>query len=91
MHNSSGIVVQVPCPPSSTVKGYFYKHFLCEYNTKRSVLAKTGQVSILFMMMPLHPSLKLLRLFLASENVKVVSHPPYSPDLSPYDFSYFQN
>ena len=28
--------------------------------------------------------------FLAFEKVKVLNHPPYSPDLSPYDFFYFQ-
>ena len=28
--------------------------------------------------------------FLASEKVKVLNHPPYSPDLSPCDFFLFQ-
>ena len=27
--------------------------------------------------------------FVASEKVKVLNHPPYSPDLSPYDFFLF--
>ena len=35
-------------------------------------------------------SVKLLCLFLASEKkVKVLNHPPYSPDLSPCDFFLF--
>ena len=32
---------------------------------------------------------RLLSLFLASEKVKVLSHPPDSPDLSPRDFFLF--
>ena len=32
---------------------------------------------------------RLLSLFLASEKVKVLNHPPYSPDLSPCDFFLF--
>ena len=31
-------------------------------------------------------SVRLLSLFFASEKVKVLNHPPYSPDLSPCDF-----
>ena len=27
--------------------------------------------------------------YMASEKVKVLNHPPYSPDLSPYDFFLF--
>ena len=34
-------------------------------------------------------SVKLLSLFLASEKVKVLNHPPYSPDLSLCDFFLF--
>ena len=29
---------------------------------------------------------EVVKSFLASEKVKVLNHPPYSPDLSPYDF-----
>ena len=32
---------------------------------------------------------RLLSLFLASEKVKVLNHPPYSPDLGPFDFFLF--
>ena len=35
-------------------------------------------------------SARLLNLFLASEKVKVLNHPPYSPDLSPCDFFLFR-
>ena len=34
-------------------------------------------------------SVRLLSLFLASEKVKVLNNPPYSPDLSPCDFFLF--
>ena len=34
-------------------------------------------------------SVRLLSLFLASEKVKVLNHPPYSPDLSPCDLFLF--
>ena len=34
-------------------------------------------------------SVRLLSLFLASEKVKVLNHPPHSPDLSPCDFFLF--
>ena len=33
----------------------------------------------------------LTRRFLTNNNMTVVPHPPYSPDLAPSDFSYFQN
>ena len=40
---------------------------------------------------PAHAAL-LTRWFLTDNNVTVVPHPPYSPDLAPSDFfSYFQN
>ena len=34
-------------------------------------------------------SVRLLSLFLASEKVKILKHPPYLPDLSPCDFFLF--
>ena len=34
-------------------------------------------------------SVRLLKSFLASRKVKVLNHPPYSPDLSPCDFFLF--
>ena len=34
-------------------------------------------------------SVRLLSLFVASEKMKVLNHPPYSPDLSPCDFFLF--
>ena len=57
--------------------------------TIRNDQAKDGQESTFYI--TTHPliSVRLLSLFLASEKVKVLNHPPYSPDLSPCDFFLF--
>ena len=54
--------------------------------TIRNDQAKDGQESTFYMKMPPLISVRLLSLFLASEKVKVLNHPPYSPDLSPCKF-----
>ena len=56
------------------------------YNKKRP--SKDGQESTFYMTTPPVINVKLLS-FWASEKVKVLSHPPYSPDLSPCDFFLF--
>ena len=53
--------------------------------TIRNDQAKDGQVSTFYMTTPPLISVR----FLASEKVKVLNHPPYSPDLSPCDFFLF--
>ena len=53
----------------------------------RNTQTKDGQESTFYMTKP--PLMRLLSLFLASEKVKVLNHPPYSPDLSPSDFFLF--
>ena len=57
--------------------------------TIRNDQAKDGQESTFYMTMPPLISVRLLSLFSASEKVKVLNHPPYSPDLSPCDFFLF--
>ena len=52
--------------------------------TIRNDQAKDGQESTFYMTMPPLISVRLLS-FLASEKVKVLNHPPYSPDLSSCD------
>ena len=50
--------------------------------------AKDGQESTFYMTTP--PLMcEAVKSFLASEKVKVLNHPPYSPDLSPCDFFLF--
>ena len=57
--------------------------------TIRNDQAKDGQKSTFYKTTPPLISVRLLSLFLASEKVKVLNHPPYSPDLSPCDFFLF--
>ena len=86
--NSGGPVVQVPCPSGHTVTGRFYKNSVLK-KVKEFDQAKDGQESTFYMTTPPLISVRLLSLFLASEKVKVLNHPPYSPDLSPCDFFLF--
>ena len=48
-----------------------------------------GQESTFYTTTPPLIGVRLLSLFLASEKVKVLNHPPYSPDLSPCDVFLF--
>ena len=57
--------------------------------TIRNDQAKDGQESTFYMTMPPLISVRFVKSFLASEKVKVLIHPPYSPDLSPCDFFLF--
>ena len=90
--NSSGPVVQVPCPSGHTVTCRFYKNSVPKkvkefYNKKRPSKGWSG-FHLLHDNASSH-SVRLLSLFLASEKVKNLNHPPYSPDLSPCDFLLF--
>ena len=82
--NSSGLVIQVPCTFGHTVTGRFYKNSVLKkvkkfYNKKRPSRGWSG-VHLL------HDNASsqncvIVKSFLASEKVKVLNHPPYSPDL----------
>lgn len=90
--NSSGPVVQVPCPSGHTVTGRFYKNSVLKkvkkfYNKKRPSKGWSG-VHLIHDNASSHRC-EDVKAFLASENVHVVNHPPYSPDLSPCDFFLF--
>ena len=90
--NSSGPVVQVPCPSGHTVTGRFYKNSVLKkvkefYNKKRPSKEWSG-VHLLHDNASSHKC-EVVKSFLASEKVKVLNHPPYSPDLSPCDFFLF--
>ena len=60
--------------------------FTC-YNKKRPSKGWSG-VHLLYDNAPSHKC-EVVKSFLASEKVKVLNHPLYSPDLSPYDFFLF--
>ena len=90
--NSSGPVIQVPCPSGHTVTGRFYKNSVLKkvkefYNKKRPSKGWSG-VHLLNDNASSHKS-EVVKSFLASEKKKVLNHPPYSPDLSPCDFFLF--
>ena len=90
--NSSGPVVQVPCPSGHTVTGRFYKNSVLKkvkefYSKKRSNKGWSG-VHLLYDNASSH-KYDVGKSFLASEKVKVLNRPPYSPDLSPCDFFLF--
>ena len=92
--NSSGPVVQMPCPSGHTVTGRFYKNSVLKkvkefYDKKRPSKGWSG-VHLLHGNAFCHKC-EVVNSFLASEEVKVFNHPPYSPDLSPCDFSLFQS
>ena len=89
--NSSGPVVQVPCPPGHTVTGRFYKNSVLKnvkefYNKKRPSKGWSG-VHLLHDNTSSHKC-EVVKYFLASEKVSF-QHPPYSPDLSPCGFLLF--
>ena len=90
--NSSGPAVQVPCPSGHTVTGQFCKNSVLKkvrefYNKKRPSKGWSG-VHLLHDNTSSHKC-EVVKSFLASEKVQVFNHPPYSPDLSPWDFFLF--
>ena len=90
--NSSRPVVQLPCPSGRRVTGRFYKNSVLKkvkefYNKKRPSKGWSG-VHLLHDNASSHKC-EVVKSFLASEKVKVLNHPPYSPDLSPCDFFLF--
>ena len=90
--NSSGPVVQVPCPSGHTVTGRFYKKSVLkkvkEFNNKKRPSKGWSGVHLLHDNASSHKC-EVVKSFFASEKVKVLNHPPYSPDLSPCDFFLF--
>ena len=90
--NSSGPVVQMPCPSGHTVTGRFYKNSVLKkvkefYNRKRPSKGWSG-AHLLYENASSHKC-EVVKSFLASEKVKVLNHPPCSSDLSPCDFFLF--
>ena len=90
--NSSGPVIQAPCPSGHTVTGRFFKNSVLKkvneiYSKKRPSKEWSG-VHLLPDNTSSHKC-GVVKSFLASEKVKVLNHPPYSPDLSPCDFFLF--
>ena len=87
--NSHGIVHKEFVPQGETVNQHFTvkflkdceKHFVCAWpNIKDTWMLHHDNV-------PCHINLEIAE-FLARKCIPVVPQPPYSPDLSPYDFFY---
>ena len=82
----------MPCPSGHTVTVQFYKNSVLKkvkefYNKKQPSKGWSG-VHLLHDNASSHKC-EVVKSFLASEKVKVLNHPPYSPDLSPCDFFLF--
>ena len=82
----------MPCPSGRTVTGQFYRNSVLKkvkvfYNKKRPSKGWSG-VHLLHDNASSH-KYEVVKSLLASEKVKVLNHPPYSPDLNPCDFFLF--
>ena len=86
--NSSGPVIQVPCPSGHRVTGWFYKNSVLkkvkEFYNKKQLSTGWSGVHRLHDNASSHKC-AVVKSFL----VKVLNHPSYSPDLSPCDFFLF--
>ena len=90
--NSCGPVVQIPSETGKSITGKFYKDVVLKkvkkfYKKKRPSVGLKGTF-LLHDNAPAHKC-KVVVDFLDKEKVKVIKHPPYSPDLSPCDFFLF--
>jgi histone-lysine N-methyltransferase SETMAR len=80
-------------PPKMTVNYDFYCDVwdawekICDEKHRNFGATTTGSF-ITTMRPPAHTSLKTTE-FLTNNNMVIVPHPPYSPDLAPYDFASF--
>ena len=90
--NSSGPVVQVPCPSGHTVTGRVYKNSVLKkvkefYNKKRPSKGWSG-VHLLHDNASSHKC-EVVKSFLASEKEEVLNHPPYDLTWVPVTSFYF--
>jgi len=87
-----GVVHQEFVPPAQTINGKFYfevmKRLREGIRRKRPDKVKKNNSFLHHDIAPAHTSL-VVRHFLTSKNITVISHPLYSPDLTPCDFFVF--
>ncbi|XP_025268578.1 histone-lysine N-methyltransferase SETMAR-like [Camponotus floridanus] len=90
--DSKGIIHKEFVPPGQTVTGDYYlevlKRLMGRIRRIRPEYQDPESWSLLHDNAPSHNSL-IVRKFLARNQVCVLNHPPYSPDLAPCDFSLF--
>ena len=90
-YDSKGPVLQIPVPKGSSVTGKFYRQSvltqLVDFYQKRR--PRTGVHGIkLLHNAPAHKS-PTVQKYLKESGLDILDHPPYSPDLSPFDFWLF--
>ena len=89
---TKGPVAQIAVPKGRSVTAIFYKNRVLKkvkkYFVKRRPKTGFKGVNLQHDNAPCHKA-KLVTDFLSEEKVKVVPHPPYSPDLAPCDFFLF--
>ena len=90
--NSKGPVLQIPVPKGSSVTGKFYRESVLTqlddfYQTRRPRTGVRG-IKLLHDNAPAHKSATVQE-YLKKYWLDVLDHPPYSPDLSPFDFWLF--
>lgn len=91
-YDSKGIIHHEFVPSGQTVNGVFYeavlKRLMARIRRTRPEYKDPGSWCLLHDNAPSHTSL-IVKRFLARNNVCVMNHSPYSPDLAPCDFALF--
>lgn len=92
-YSPQGVVASVPINQGKTVTGRYYKSKILskveKYYKKRRPASGKRHICLLHDNAPPHRA-QVVAKFLDERKVKVLPHPPYSPDLSPCDFFLFQ-
>ena len=88
-YSCNGPIVQIPIPDGKTIAGKFYKNSVlskvkAHYEKRRPATSLRG-LCLIHDNTPPHKCV-LVQDFLKDEKVAQLSHPPYSPDLSPCEF-----
>lgn len=90
--DSKGIIHKEFVPPGQTITGEYYlnvlKRLMARIRRIRPEYRDGNSWCLLHDNAPSHKSIIVSR-FLTNNNVCVLNHPPYSPDLAPCDFSLF--
>ena len=87
--NSGGIVLQLPSESGNSINATYFTLKIIPYliNNVNEARPKAGMrgIKLLIDNASSHTA-KLAKIFLESERIELLPHPPYSPDLAPCDF-----
>ena len=90
--SGEGVAIKVPVKKGKSITGKYYKDVvlkkLKKYYQKRRPATGFKHVRLLHDNAPAHTS-AIVTAFLKKEEVTVLPHPPYCPDLAPCDFVLF--